>query len=85
MGGEVRLWDLTTAASGLAFSTLLVAGSDAGIVQLASTPDGRRLAALDEKGQARLWDLTATSDLAGTAVILQGHDAPITPDCFRRR
>ncbi len=77
--GEVRLWELS--ATGLTANTLLTSRTSAGIMQLAASPDGKRLASLDDKGQADVWDLTA-ADVAASLVVLRGHDAPIQQLAF---
>ncbi|MBI3863057.1 MAG: protein kinase [Planctomycetia bacterium] len=72
LSGEVRLWDLNS--EGISSNTLLSARPGADINQLAASPDSKRLAAVDSKGQAMIWDL---SQPGAPPVVLRGHDAHI--------
>jgi WD40 repeat protein/DNA-binding winged helix-turn-helix (wHTH) protein len=71
-GGSVDVWDSTT---GRHVATL--AGST-GVVDLAFSSDGSRLATASHDGSVRIWDPSSGEQL----LVLRGHDATVTSVAF---
>jgi WD40 repeat protein len=71
-GGSVDIWD---SATGAHIATL--AGST-GVVDLAFSSDGSRLATASHDGTVRIWDPSSGEQL----LILHGHDATVSSVAF---
>jgi WD40 repeat protein len=76
---EHRNWEWRHFASQLDLAQSVLRGSEGPILDVAFTPDGRRVAACSRDGAARIWD-TATGELVA---VLRDHDKVDHPAYFR--